>query len=231
MDSSQNSTKAEMFNKSREMISGLIINDPQAQKRFLSQDGIYKVLGKVLFSDLTPEYIRAEYREGGNNDIVLSFVAEMYIKGCFSRAQLEKLNATYDASLYSYARQCAIHHLQDKIRAYNSSIRSRLVTDVEQRDNTDKRDAFEKATSKMAVEDPMRQFENRDLLIHIVDAAKLNSFQKHIISRLLDGYEPEEILNEYEQKHKQKLTMNYYYSQKSKAISALKEAAVGYSWR
>lgn len=234
MDSSVNSTsKSRAFNKSKAMIAGLIANEQETLMRFLSkEEGIYRILSKILNDVRTPEYIRLGYTEGGKyEDPVLSFCGELWEKGKFSREKLEQLDAEYDASLFQYVKTTSIRHIQDKVRAHNNGINSRMLTDEGQEEDG-KRTAFEKATSKLAAaENMVHKFEDRDLLSHLISAANLNEFQRFIMAKSLQGYEAEEILDLYERKKERIFTLNYYYSQKSKAMTALKAASKGYSWR
>lgn len=211
--------KSTGLNKSQQMIAGIIANEPETLKDFISVDkGIYKILCKVLYDSRTPKYILSECCEGGKNDNpVYAFMGELFAAEKFSCSKLLKLRAENDSSLYEYVKITAINHLKSKVRAHKPQ-------DIDEEQEADKnRSTFDKATSKFEAEERMDKFETRDLLNHIIAASKLNKFQAFIIARLRMEYEPDEIIEEYSRMTNKKLTFNYYYSQKSQAIKKMKE--------
>lgn len=215
------------------MIAGLMANDQKTLMQFLSkEEGIYRILSKILYDVRTPEYIRLGYKEGGEkDDPVLSFRDELYEKGAFRPEKLEQIKSNYDASLYEYTKKCAINLIIDKERKHDNGINSRMLANEGQEEDG-KQTAFEKATSKLAAaENMVHKFEDRDLLRHLISSANLNEFQRFIMAKILQGYEPVEIIEQYGRKKDRGFTLNYYYSQKSKAMTALKTASKVYSWR
>ena len=214
---------AKSFNKSKAIIAGLIAKDAKTEKRFLSYDkeyGIYPVLAKVLYSPQTPQAILDEYPSDKKGDKVPAFAGELFERDKFSLSRLSTIKAEYDGSFFSLIQKTAIRLIQDKTRALNASVYSKLASIDECRELTS--------------EDSLKKYEAHDLLKQIVADANLNEFQNFIIDGWIKGYEPKEIVEAYsnlpknKQNRKAPYTMNYYYSQASKAMTFLKTAAQKY---
>lgn len=211
--------RAESFNKSREIIAGLLARDSYIETRFLSYEkkiGIYPVLAKVLYSPLTPKSVLYEFPQDKDGDRVPAFAAELFNANKITKSKLESIKAENDGSIYSFIKQSAVHLIQDKARAWNANVLSQALGDND--------------CCNVAAEDQHRKFEARDLLGQIIDDAKLNCFQKYIIEHLMQEYAPKDIVKSYSTLKKKPLTLNYYYAQASLAMKRLKAVSVNYKW-
>lgn len=194
--------KVAKFNKSRTLIDALMYSDQHIWANILSYDseyGVYKILKNVL-----NYYASADFREDENVHSVEDLAVWLYSKGKFSVEKISKINAQNDASFYSWLKTTAI----------------RAIIDSRKKHHMDYSDLDDTHPSEKS------NYEERDILLNILNSTELSDFQKFIIQyHDIEGYSPKEIVKMYGTKNQRTYAMNYYYSQRSKALAAMKKVA------
>ena len=196
--------KAATFNKSRAIIDGLISSDQKVWGNVLSYEseyGIYKVLAKVFHS-----FAGEDFKENEDVHSVEELAGWLMSMGKFSASKLSEIKAVNDGSFFRWVKEMAINAIKDSRRKHYIKF-------------TELDDARKSTCSKA-------NFEERDMLEKMMTQAKLCAFQEYIIQHYdLEGYSPEEIVKMYGAQNNRTYTMNYYYSQRSKALSSLSKIA------
>lgn len=192
------------FNKSRTILDAMLSSNQKIWEVLLSYDpkyGMYKVLVNVFNS-----YASTDFREDENVHSVEDLAIWLYSQGKFSEKKLSLIKAINDASFFSWLRRTAIRAIIDSRRKHHM-------------DFTDLNDT-------LLHNDKKTNYEERDLLLNILKSTNLTTFQKYIIQyHDIEGYTPQEIVKMYGERNQHTYTLNYYYSQRSKALASLAKVA------